>query len=58
MEKVSDAERNLYEALRKYPVLIHKNFCLFHAGERGDDYFDIDRLTLVGERAVACDHQK
>lgn len=45
MEKVSDAERNLYEALRKYPVLIHKNFCLFHAGERGDDYFDIDRLT-------------
>lgn len=45
MEKVSDAERNLYEALRKYPVLIHKNFCLFHAGERGDDYFDIDRFT-------------
>ncbi len=44
-KNVSKAERNLYEALRKYPVLIHKNFCLFHAGERGDDYFDIDRIA-------------
>ena len=45
MKKVSKAERNLLRALRKYPVLVHKNFCLFHAGERGTDYFDIDRMA-------------
>lgn len=45
MRRVSKAKKNLLQALRTYPVLVHKNFCLFHAGEKGGDYFDIDRLT-------------
>lgn len=45
MKRISEAEKNLLQALRTYPVIVHKNFCLFHAGEKGGDYFDIDRMT-------------
>ncbi len=45
MKIVDEHEKALLQALRDYPVLVHRNFCLYHAGERGDDYFDIDRMT-------------
>lgn len=45
MRKITNSERNLFRALGKYPVAVRKNFTLFHAGARGNDYFDIDRIT-------------
>ena len=45
MTKISEAQKVVFEGLRKYPVLVHKNFTLFNAGGRGEAYFDIDRMT-------------
>jgi len=44
MGKMEEHEKKLLEAMHKYPVIVHKNFCLFHAGEKGSDFFDLDRL--------------
>lgn len=45
LNELEESKKVLFRALRKYPIITHKNYSLFHSGEKGEDYFDIDRLT-------------
>lgn len=45
MSRFTEANKTTLKAFRRLPVLVHKNFTLFHAGGKGEDFFDIDRLT-------------
>lgn len=44
-----EIEEKLLNRLYRYPVVIGKNISLYHAGGKGTDFFDVDRLTCDPE---------
>lgn len=52
-----DAREKLLSALYRYPIVIGKNISLYHAGGKGSDFFDVDRLTCNPESQKALSEE-
>lgn len=55
--KRRDAREKLLSALYRYPIVLGKNISLYHAGGKGSDFFDVDRLTCNPESQKALSEE-